>query len=166
MLIQLIHVMRNHIIAVIQINQYFGGELSLSKRLIICVTMYAYVRRHRKFGLRLMGRQIHGIVTRFSDFGAVAKIASVVVGIEGWHDGPRSANGHHQHITKIAYAGTTQMRMRKSINKTIVVMISATTIPTVIDAGIGAQLNHAKGRCRTGESVSMSARAHKWIDVF
>ena len=45
-------------------------------------------------------------------------------------------------------------------------MVSATTIPTVIDAGIGAKLNHAKGRCRSRKSVSMSARAHKWIDVF
>ena len=45
-------------------------------------------------------------------------------------------------------------------------MISATTIPTIIDAGIRAQLNHAKGRCRTGKSVSMSARAHKWVDIF
>ena len=45
-------------------------------------------------------------------------------------------------------------------------MISATTIPTVIDAGIGAKLNHAKGRCRSGKSVSMSASANKWIDIF
>ena len=113
-----------------------------------------------------MGGQIHRIITCFGDFRAMVVIASVVVGIEGWHDGPRSANGHHQHIAVITNAGTTQMRMRKSINKTIVVMISATTIPTVIDAGIGAKLNHAKGRCRSGKSVSMSARAHKWIDVF
>ena len=128
--------------------------------------MYAYVRRHRKFGLHFMGWQIHGIVTRFSDFGAMIKATSIIKRIERRHDGPRSANGHHQHIAIIAYAGTTQMGMRKSINKTIVVMISATTIPTVIDAGIGAQLNHAKGRCRSRKSVSMSARAHKWIDVF
>ena len=45
-------------------------------------------------------------------------------------------------------------------------MISTTTIPTVVDAGIGAKLNHAKGPNRTGESMSMSARPNKWIHIF
>ena len=128
--------------------------------------MYPNVWSNREFGLYFIGRQIHRIITCFGDFRAMVVIASVVFRIEGRHDGPRSASGHHQHIAVITNAGTTQMRMRKSINKTIVVMISTTTIPTIIDACIGAKLNHAKGRCRTGKSVSMSARAHKWVDVF
>ena len=103
--------MRNHIIAVIQINQYFGSELRSIKGLIIRVTMYANLRGHREFRLYFMGGQIHRIITCFGDFRAMVVIASIVVRIEGRHDGPRSASGHHQHIAVITYAGTTQMRM-------------------------------------------------------
>ena len=71
---------------------------------------------------------------------------------------------HQQHVAIVETARTTQMRLRKTIDSVITIVIAATTIPTIL-SGVGTWLNHSKWHDGTRIGMAVPIGADKRIDV-
>ena len=78
----------------------------------------------------------------------------------------RLAHSRHEHnIAKIGTARTIEVRMRKSVDYRIRIMVTRTAIPTAVNAGIGRQLHHAKRNCCARKGMAVSASSDKGIHI-
>ena len=71
---------------------------------------------------------------------------------------------HKQNVAIIGNSRAAQMRVRKTVNRRIGIMITRTSVP-IINARVGRELHHSERHRRARKCVSVSACADERIDI-
>ena len=127
------------------------------------IPMASHALRCGQFRTQPAGKS-HRIIPRNGDFRQGISRRSVLKR-QGFVAQVQSTGlGHHQQIAVVADAGSAQMRVGKTVQGRVRVVVAAAAVPP-FQAGVRAQLHHAKRALCAGVGVAVAARTDEQVGL-
>jgi len=134
------------------------------------VAMPAHAAAGGEFGAHAIVAERDGVVARLLDLGVVTEARAVAAAghlLVAWIELHVTGDRHDQHVAHVRMPGAGEVRVGKTHDGGIVVLITRRPFVGVFEIRhrrIGRELDHAERHRGTGKQVAIASRSDAWID--